>query len=201
MKRVLFFISLCISFCISISTAYAFTVRTGDDLVVSSDEVVLEDLFIAGDTVIIEGSIQGDLYAAARTVVISGSVRDSATIFAATSDITGSVGRGIPDDGMGQELLCGGSAGVSGRGRQLYLPSLRHSFDGRTLLHPPGFGHFVSRSGGEYRSKPYAAPSVCHRGSSLWLAGRRGGLRASSGSVASFGGHTLLKKNGWESRE
>ena len=95
MRRVLFCITLCVSFCIFISYASAFTVRTGDDLIISSDEVVLEDLFIAGDTVIIDGRIEGDLYAAARTVVIRGSVRDSATIFANTINITGSIGQGI----------------------------------------------------------------------------------------------------------
>ncbi len=95
MRRGLFCITLCVSFCIFIPTASAFTARTGDDLVISSDEVVLEDLFIAGDTVIIDGSIEGDLYAAARTVVIRGSVRDSATIFATTINITGSIGHGI----------------------------------------------------------------------------------------------------------
>jgi cytoskeletal protein CcmA (bactofilin family) len=57
--------------------------------------VVREDLFIAGDTIIIEGSIEGDLYAAARTVIIRGSVRDSATIFAGTVSVDGSVGQGI----------------------------------------------------------------------------------------------------------
>jgi cytoskeletal protein CcmA (bactofilin family) len=81
--------------CFCVSTARAVTTRTGDDLVVSRDEVILEDLFIAGDTVVIDGDIQGDLYAAARTVHIRGNIRDSATIFASTATISGSVGRGV----------------------------------------------------------------------------------------------------------
>ena len=93
MRRGLFCITLCVCLCFFISTAFAVTTRTGDDLIVSSDEVVREDLFIAGDTIIIEGSIEGDLYAAARTVIIRGSVRDSVTIFAGTASVDGSVGK------------------------------------------------------------------------------------------------------------
>jgi cytoskeletal protein CcmA (bactofilin family) len=95
MRLALFIISLCVSSCILFSTASAITTRTGDDLVVSDDEVILEDLFIAGDTVVIDGDIQGDLYAAARTVHIRGSIRDSATILASTVTVSGSIGQGV----------------------------------------------------------------------------------------------------------
>lgn len=95
MRRGLIFITLGVSLLISFSTASAFDARTGDNLVVSSGDVVYEDLFIAGDTVTIDGSVEGDLYAAARTVIIRGSVRDSATICASTITVTGSIGHGI----------------------------------------------------------------------------------------------------------
>ena len=95
MRRGLIFITLGVSLFISFSTASAFDARTGDNLVVSSGEVVYEDLFIAGETVTIDGSVEGDLYAAARTVIIRGSVRDSATICASTITVTGSIGHGI----------------------------------------------------------------------------------------------------------
>lgn len=84
-----------VSVMLMFSAASAFDARTGDNLVVSGGEVVYEDLFIAGDTITIDGSVEGDLYAAARTVIIRGSVRDSATIFATTITITGSIGHGI----------------------------------------------------------------------------------------------------------
>jgi cytoskeletal protein CcmA (bactofilin family) len=84
-----------VSVMLMFSVASAFDARTGDNLVVSSGEVVYEDLFVAGDTITIDGSVEGDLYAAARTVIIRGSVRDSATIFASTITVTGSVGHGI----------------------------------------------------------------------------------------------------------
>ena len=84
-----------VSVMLMFSAASAFDARTGDNLVVPVGEVVYEDLFIAGDTITIDGSVEGDLYAAARTVIIRGSVRDSAAIFATNITITGSIGHGI----------------------------------------------------------------------------------------------------------
>jgi cytoskeletal protein CcmA (bactofilin family) len=95
MRRGLLAIIFGASVLITFSTASAFDVRTGDNLVVSEGEVVYEDLFIAGDTVTIDGSVEGDLYAAARTVIIRGSIRDSATVFASTITVTGSIGHGM----------------------------------------------------------------------------------------------------------
>ena len=95
MRCISYILCLFASFFITIKAASAVTIRTGDDLIVTEDEVIPQDLFIAGDTVIIDGDIQGDLVAAARSVVIKGSVRDSATIFATTTDISGSIGRGV----------------------------------------------------------------------------------------------------------
>ena len=60
MGRGLVAIVLGASVLITFSTASAFDVRTGDNLVVSGGEVVYEDLFIAGDTITIDGSIEGE---------------------------------------------------------------------------------------------------------------------------------------------
>ena len=107
MRRGLVAIVLGVSVLITFSAAYSFDVRTGDNLVVSSEEVVYEDLFIAGDTVTIDGRVEGDLYAAARTVIIRGFVRDSATVFASSITITGSIGHGI--HAAAEELTIDGS--------------------------------------------------------------------------------------------
>jgi cytoskeletal protein CcmA (bactofilin family) len=74
---------------------WAFDARTGEDLVVGIGETIEEDLFIAGDTVTIDGTVNGDVYAAGRSVHIRGSIRDGVTVAAERITITGAVGRGV----------------------------------------------------------------------------------------------------------
>ncbi|MCK4331752.1 MAG: hypothetical protein KAW81_04245, partial [Dehalococcoidia bacterium] len=42
--------------------------RSGDTITVASGEVVDDDLYIAGESIVIDGTISGDLWAVGRTI-------------------------------------------------------------------------------------------------------------------------------------
>jgi hypothetical protein len=56
------------------SPALAFDGRGGDTVTIPADEVVDDDLYVAGETVVINGTIKGDLIAFAQTITINGTV-------------------------------------------------------------------------------------------------------------------------------
>jgi cytoskeletal protein CcmA (bactofilin family) len=80
---------------IPVFSASAFDARTGNYLSVPGGEVIDEDLFLAGETVRIDGRVNGDLYVAAKTVIITGFIRDGVTVFGNTVVISGRVGNGV----------------------------------------------------------------------------------------------------------
>jgi len=94
-RKPLFFILSALVFTVPFSSAFALDARTGDYLSIGSGEIIDEDLFLAGETVTIDGTVNGDLYVAARTIMIRGTVRDSVTVLGNTVTITGPVGHGI----------------------------------------------------------------------------------------------------------
>ena len=71
---------------LNISMVLAFEIRRGTMVKISSTEIIEGDLFIAGETIIIEGTINGDLIAAGRTIIMNGMVNGS--IMAAAETIT-----------------------------------------------------------------------------------------------------------------
>ncbi len=68
--------------------------RTQSDLViVRPDDVITEDLYAAGNTISVEGRIEGDLYAVAfNSVTISGEVTGDVVAVAGRVEVTGVVG-------------------------------------------------------------------------------------------------------------
>jgi len=57
------------------SPVLAFDGRDGEDVVVASDEIINDDLYVAGETIRIDGTIKGDLVAFARSITINGTVQ------------------------------------------------------------------------------------------------------------------------------
>lgn len=51
--------------------------RSGDRIVIGADEVVDDDLFVAGDSIEINGTVKGDLFAVGREVIVNGDVEGS----------------------------------------------------------------------------------------------------------------------------
>ncbi|HEY69342.1 MAG TPA: hypothetical protein G4O08_02035 [Anaerolineae bacterium] len=81
-------VSLVLLLALSIPLAvYAGEYIEGDpDATLGEDEVVEDDLFIAGDDILVAGTVEGDLFAAGENVVISGEVEGN--VFAAGAAVT-----------------------------------------------------------------------------------------------------------------
>lgn len=66
-------------------------IRSGDTVTVASGEVIDEDLYIAGNIIIVDGTINGDLLAAGGTITINGTVNGSVMAAGQTININGEV--------------------------------------------------------------------------------------------------------------
>lgn len=94
----------------------AFNVRSGDNVTVASGEVIDGDLYVAGGTIIIDGTINGDLIAAGRTIMVKGTVNGNIIAAGKTVDINGEVTHAVRVIGeilnirgiIGRDLLVAG---------------------------------------------------------------------------------------------
>ncbi len=66
--------------------------RSGDTITVASGEVVDDDLYIAGSTITIDGTVNGDLWACGNTITVNGEVKGSIVAIGQTVSINGNVG-------------------------------------------------------------------------------------------------------------
>jgi cytoskeletal protein CcmA (bactofilin family) len=66
--------------------------RSGDTVTVASGEVVDDDLYIAGNNIIIDGTVNGDLWAIGSTITVNGEVKGSIVVAGQTVNINGNVG-------------------------------------------------------------------------------------------------------------
>jgi len=73
----------------------AFDARSGTTVTVASGEVVDDDLYVAANSVIIDGTINGDLWAAGNTITVNGLVTGSVMAVGRTVDINGDVGHAV----------------------------------------------------------------------------------------------------------
>lgn len=69
--------------------------RSGDEVIVKSDETVEEDLYIFGKEVIVDGTVLGDLVVFAGQVTVNGSVDGDLIVAAPTVLLNGAVGDDI----------------------------------------------------------------------------------------------------------
>ncbi|HMB44913.1 MAG TPA: hypothetical protein VKL21_03730 [Candidatus Methanoperedens sp.] len=83
--------------------------RSGDKLVITKDEVVNDDIYFAGSSVIVEGTINGDLVAAGGEIRVTGTINGG--IIAAGGSII--VNGKVTDDirAAGGEVRIGGDVG------------------------------------------------------------------------------------------
>ena len=87
----------------------AFDVRRGDIVTVASEEVIDSDLYVAGGTIIIDGTINGDLIAAGKIIRVNGPVNGSIIAIGGTVDINGEVTHAVRI--IGETLNISGTIG------------------------------------------------------------------------------------------
>lgn len=91
-------------------------VRSGENVTIASGEVVDEDLYIAGNHITVDGTINGDLWAVGGTITINGTVNGSVVATGQTININGEVAHAVRAAGatvnisgnVGGDLLVGG---------------------------------------------------------------------------------------------
>lgn len=86
--------------------------RGGDNAVVEADEVIDDDLFMAGNLVEMNGTVTGDLWATGSEVTVNGQVEGSVFIAGQTLAVNGPVGGSVYSAGYALNL---GPEGAIGR--------------------------------------------------------------------------------------
>jgi cytoskeletal protein CcmA (bactofilin family) len=81
--------------------------RGGNSITIGPNEVINDDLYVAANTIDIQGTINGNLFAAGSTITVSGTV--SRDVNAAGTNIS------IPGEIQGSARLAGGTVTVSGK--------------------------------------------------------------------------------------
>jgi cytoskeletal protein CcmA (bactofilin family) len=134
--------------------------RSGDHITVASDEVVDDDLYIAGSDITIDGTINGDLVAFGNTITVNGTVNGSMIAAGQTINVNGNVGRAARLAGeiiningnIGGDLLTFSSeTNISSQaeiGRDFLFGTGNVRMDGRIGRNVKGGGREVSISDG-----------------------------------------------------
>ena len=108
--------------CFTSSPVLAADLRSGDTVTVASGDVVDDDLYVAGGSIVIDGTINGDLWAVGRDVTINGTVNGSLVAVAQTVEVNGDVARAARLAGEmlvirgrvnGDLIAFGGSLGIA----------------------------------------------------------------------------------------
>jgi len=91
MKRLALFLFILILALLVPTSSLAKVITSDEEVTIASDEVINDDLYIAGSTVEIAGTVNGDLYAVGGTVSISGQIKGDALVAGGIIRITGKV--------------------------------------------------------------------------------------------------------------
>src|SRR4030043_2030387 len=85
-----FLVAVLLTFFIS-APVLAADLRSEDTITVASGEVVDDDLYVAGNTIIIDGTVNGDLWAFGSTITVNGEIKGSIVAVGQTVSINGNV--------------------------------------------------------------------------------------------------------------
>lgn len=85
-------------------------VRTGESVVIATDQTVASDFYALASTVVHTGAVVGDMYAAGGSVTVQGTVETDLTVLGGRVDVDGPVGDDIRILG-GEVQLAGSVAG------------------------------------------------------------------------------------------
>lgn len=94
--RWIFALSLVVTMLFGVTdTALAAEFRSGDTVTVGPNEVIDDDLIVAGRVIVVEGVINGDLVAAGQQIVVNGTVHGSLIMAGRSLAINGQVDRSV----------------------------------------------------------------------------------------------------------
>jgi cytoskeletal protein CcmA (bactofilin family) len=71
--------------------AFGFDARNGERLTIGAGETINDDLYLAAQTIVIDGTVQGDVVAAAQTITVNGTIEGSLIAAAQTLILNGTV--------------------------------------------------------------------------------------------------------------
>ncbi len=126
-----------------VSTARAAEYRSNDNVTVSSDEVIEDDLFIAGNILQIDGDVEGDVYAAGQQITVNGQIGGDLIVAGSTITVNGDVGGSVRAAGQSLSLSSAEvGGGVTFFGSTMSLAS--DSTIGRGLVY---FGESITVNG------------------------------------------------------
>ena len=107
-----------------VAPASAFDGREGDKVVIASDEVVNDDLYVGATEFVLDGTVNGDVIAFAQTVTINGTIKGDLMAAGQTVVVNGSVEDDLRIAGsvlvLGDEAKIGGD--IVGAGASLEMP-------------------------------------------------------------------------------
>ncbi len=86
---------ICVTLLAAAPAALAAEPRAGQSVVVAKDEVVNDDVYAFGNSVVVDGRINGDLVAAGQSVLINGEVTGSVWAAAQSVTVNGRVGGSV----------------------------------------------------------------------------------------------------------
>lgn len=91
-SKAFFVFSLLALFLLTLTTpASAFDGRSGENVVIQSDEVIDDDLYVTAGTFVLDGTVNGDLLALGRTITINGTVEGDVMAAGQTILVNGTV--------------------------------------------------------------------------------------------------------------
>lgn len=115
-NRAAIIVALLLAFTLLAPRAHASDIRSGQTVVIESDEVINDDLIVTGEVVRIDGTITGDLIATGTTIILNGNVEGSVLAIGQSLNIGGAIGGSMY--GLSATADLGESATV---GRNMYF--------------------------------------------------------------------------------
>lgn len=148
-----------------VTPALAFDGRSGDDVKVAAGEVINDDLYVTGQTLVMDGTVKGDVVVFAKTITINGTVEGD--VIGAGQDIiiNGTVGGAVRIAGAALYLGEKAKIGTDLIGASASLEARKGSTIGRDLVF----------AGGQALLSGNVARNVNATASGLQLAGLVGG--------------------------
>lgn len=128
-KTLMTSITLLLLFCLTAPVALALATRNGDLVEVKAGEVINDDLYVAGNQIVIDGTIKGDLFVVGSDAVINGVVEGDLFFAGQSLTLNGEVKDDLrmgltaftlgPNGQVGDDLLAGGYSLETKAGSQI----------------------------------------------------------------------------------